>query len=729
MNTNETASLRRGAHGAFVALALVACGDNRSTSDADASASSDATADIAPTNDAGADASDADGDACAPRCEGVECGDDGCGGICGACAISLTCTAGRCAVPPGGCVPGVERSCYKGPAGTDRVGRCRSGRQICSPFGRWPNECEGEVLPVFEVCGNGVDDDCNGDADEQCTTFATTLVRGRVTFERRRANEARTAWGPIETVDAAGFAVYAMRGDTMIGEAVTTVGPADAGRFELRVAAALEPEDRIVVAALVGRDGALELTVASPELPRGAWSAFRRSSTMPPRTWSWSWSASEVIAAGPVLRLHIDEEKGSGVANVFDVARATVDAARRAYPDRPRRSLLMWMDPGVEWSCGACFTAQPGEAFGQSFAGQIAFPSGANETHWASAVAAHEVGHWVMNSYGISPMQGGAHSFNMTLRPGLAWSEGYATWFGAVARNDSVYLDRQGGTMFWSDIAARRFGRGGAELSPWTRPDPRAGVLQGISEEEVAAILWAIEPTGARAALHRAFASPRMTVRPFARGFISEFGGSSPILPDFLDALVCGGVPAARIDAATRGDFPYPSSAPDCRVGTMATESPLALSWRVERQPERDADGLSRVTLVARAEQRSWLPGPLRATITAPPAVHIEEDSAPWSIAATGPNTVSERRFTVRYPNETVEPLTFAASARAESMGVHGEALWRWGRPEPTVLGPTARGPALVVRGRNLGASISMQPSAAEMIHGGVRDRAVRGAR
>ena len=55
---------------------------------------------------------------------------------------------------------GLTRACYTGPAGTANVGRCRAGTQNCSA-GLW-GTCLGEVLPIPEIIGNGIDDDCNG---------------------------------------------------------------------------------------------------------------------------------------------------------------------------------------------------------------------------------------------------------------------------------------------------------------------------------------------------------------------------------------------------------------------------------------------------------------------------------------------------------------------------------------------------------------------------------------
>ena len=59
---------------------------------------------------------------CAPNCNGKVCGDDGCGGSCGACAANKTCVQGQC-------------------------------------------QCAGNAENTDALCGDGIDNDCNGVAD------------------------------------------------------------------------------------------------------------------------------------------------------------------------------------------------------------------------------------------------------------------------------------------------------------------------------------------------------------------------------------------------------------------------------------------------------------------------------------------------------------------------------------------------------------------------------------
>ncbi|MCC7535226.1 MAG: hypothetical protein IT379_03390 [Deltaproteobacteria bacterium] len=67
-----------------------------------------------------------------------------------------------------GCTPGAERACYEGPDGTRGVGICADGSQSCvavSGGTAW-GACLDAVSPRAELCGNGLDDDCNGAIDD-----------------------------------------------------------------------------------------------------------------------------------------------------------------------------------------------------------------------------------------------------------------------------------------------------------------------------------------------------------------------------------------------------------------------------------------------------------------------------------------------------------------------------------------------------------------------------------
>ena len=66
------------------------------------------------------------------------------------------------------CVNGSTQSCYTGPPATLGVGVCRAGTQTCSG-GVW-GACTGQVTPSAETC-NGLDDNCNGTVDDGLGTI------------------------------------------------------------------------------------------------------------------------------------------------------------------------------------------------------------------------------------------------------------------------------------------------------------------------------------------------------------------------------------------------------------------------------------------------------------------------------------------------------------------------------------------------------------------------------
>jgi len=57
--------------------------------------------------------------------------------------------------------------CYTGPMGSLGVGECKPGHRQCS--GGSLGSCQQEVTPVAEVCGDGLDNDCDGLVDVGCT--------------------------------------------------------------------------------------------------------------------------------------------------------------------------------------------------------------------------------------------------------------------------------------------------------------------------------------------------------------------------------------------------------------------------------------------------------------------------------------------------------------------------------------------------------------------------------
>ncbi len=67
------------------------------------------------------------------------------------------------------CTSGASQPCYLGPLGTRHVGECKDGTQKCvtsAEFNEW-GDCTGSATPANEV-QDGKDNDCNGATDDVC---------------------------------------------------------------------------------------------------------------------------------------------------------------------------------------------------------------------------------------------------------------------------------------------------------------------------------------------------------------------------------------------------------------------------------------------------------------------------------------------------------------------------------------------------------------------------------
>ena len=66
--------------------------------------------------------------------------------------------------------PGTSQACYPFATGKADVGVCKSGTQACVKSGEFGQlaQCMGAVGPTTEKCGDGIDDDCDGVADNGC---------------------------------------------------------------------------------------------------------------------------------------------------------------------------------------------------------------------------------------------------------------------------------------------------------------------------------------------------------------------------------------------------------------------------------------------------------------------------------------------------------------------------------------------------------------------------------
>jgi hypothetical protein len=149
----------------------------------------------APPSDAGAHA-----DACSPTCGIRLCGDDGCGGRCGACSGTDLCqeSTGRCLPCTGEgceCKPNCDRRVCGSDGCDGTCGDCEAG-EICTDKGR----CKSPA------CGNGMvegDEECDGDEFCRPDCIRLTQAQSACMFGPTGANPACLLCVCVECTDEA----------------------------------------------------------------------------------------------------------------------------------------------------------------------------------------------------------------------------------------------------------------------------------------------------------------------------------------------------------------------------------------------------------------------------------------------------------------------------------------------------------------------------------------------
>ena len=408
------------------------------------------------------------------------------------------------------------------------------------------------------------------------TEIATKMLSGRATYEARLPNDSFDDWSSaLSTLPAAGFLLLSYHGETLVDAVVTSDAEASLGSFSIRVADPAGADDTLVLAA-AGSDGRGGLTHAVGNPGYAPSGGYRATFDDPPDPSLWSYSfAVSTRADGDVLT--IPEQQGAGAAHVFATLHRVFQFAQGFYAPEAPKPAIVWLGMGTAWDCGSCMAEFPVHTLDSDFEHQLWLDGSADQGYWATPVTAHELGHYVMCAFGFAPSEAGTHYLGIATNPGLAWSEGWATFFGAMVRNDARYFTKQQEVFFWFDVDARDY----AGDLPWERAVSSGGLEQRLDENEVAALLWGTyRAIGDFTPVLTALSSPRMTVAPFARGYTrrywsdplhpENYGDTNdphPYLADFLDALRCAdAISASTLDQVTRPDseYPYPSESPLC---------------------------------------------------------------------------------------------------------------------------------------------------------------------
>lgn len=464
----------------------------------------------------------------------------------------------KCVVKADRCLPGSSKC-----DGT-RLGTCNeSGNWELAPC--TSSTCREMALSAY--CDPGID---------------TRSHSARLKYQAKDIDQkSLNRWSDLFEVNAAGVLVVSVRGNTIIDSTRTDKD----GKFTVNIPADLQTGDALGFVAARPKTGStgvgVSMAVVNPKLKEGANKVDGLARAGGGEFWSWMFDLPSTHTDSYL----ITDEKLSGAMRMFDWMSQLMDLAEGTYPSKPSQPLAVWMQPNVTWDCGACQWDEDNRVGAFVFARNIvAEMTAQNEEYWSRAVYAHEFGHYVMSVWGVSPGEGGTHCQGFSYPPGLAWSEGWATWYSSEARRSSgmgqIYYDKQNGAFFTSNIQTREFSGGKA----WNRPKPEGGLLQLIVEDEVSAMMWTLSSSPLTAtALYQALASGRMTTSPFGRGYLRmswDVGGdgcstanaksstvSAPMLADLFDAVMCAGASAAVLDAATEPTkyYPYPSNNPICK--------------------------------------------------------------------------------------------------------------------------------------------------------------------
>jgi hypothetical protein len=250
------------------------------------------------------------------------------------------------------------------------------------------------------------------------------------------------------------------------------------------------------------------------------------------------------------------------------------------FPNDDPLSFAVFWKPGVGYSCGNCFlppqlggshiTSEGTEPLVDNYDTSIVI-SGSEDSpsQWAQSVINHEFGHWTMQSYTKSPGEGGVHFVDAASKPGLAYSEGYATFTGQAEMSGTpstvnpIYFTKQQGTSFWVDISKNSYSGGPLEL-----PDPNGPLDQNINENVVAGMFlsfWATSGAHTSQGLGDAPVYKPLGTNRLRQNESFNRGYATVDFVDYLDALKCSGNATDAQIAAVADGVGYPwDNAPNC---------------------------------------------------------------------------------------------------------------------------------------------------------------------
>ncbi|MCS6902207.1 MAG: hypothetical protein NZX77_20885 [Polyangiaceae bacterium] len=428
--------------------------------------------------------------------------------------------------------------------------------------------CEGPSVQVVCLGGKWVKHPCGGQEECRvslggavCTATVseagqTFQIKGRLFYEYRPIRQDRTDYD-VPTLDSArGLIALAYDGDEYLGGTYTSE---EDGTFSIEVSKKPTPATSLYFFPMLYDQGWVpQFAVAVPDtlsytnLKSSAYYAFGRTT-------------GEALDVGSIV---VTEAEGSGAIHIHQWVLYSILQLRLMAPEaKPFNVLALWA-PGKRFDCGngTCYVprglgATVDYGSGQDFYEGALLISGTSITphELSSSVILHEFGHYTMDAYSRSPYEAGPHSLSMLEPPGMAWSEGWATYLAQGMKQDPLYFDKQEGTVWWYNVDK--------PYPSAPKLNPNGPMDQQLGEGNVTHMLWHLDDTVEEGwdksnlqmpSLIRAFTSKRLMDKSMNRGY------KTVDFVDFLDALRCGGAPSAGVLSVTKNEgFPYDNK-PTC---------------------------------------------------------------------------------------------------------------------------------------------------------------------
>lgn len=482
---------------------------------------------------------------CVPQCEGLICGPDGCGGVCGVCLTNSVCTNGLCyksdgSLDPGACQPqckdkvcgddgcgGLCGTCERGfscvggycfnVSCTPQCGGRECGFDGCNGIcgmclatqecldGKCVNcipQCDGRSCGsdgCGGLCGSCAENETCNDSTAQCMPWR---VSGALFYERQLVtNKEEDAYipyfGEIEEVAAEEMPlyVYDASGKTLLGQGFVK----EDGTFDIETSRLPISTDRLFAVPLwfAANTPKLAIMVADTSTPFDVWSWNMRLGDF-----------AEVNDPGAMGDILISTKEGSGAMFLYQqikwaYERLVATGFESSLSDLPSMAVV-WKQ-GMGWDCGTCFIDSQKMDI-SSIEGKFTLDTtmevggySKDESAWGLPTILHEFGHYVMyRRRDDSP--GGAHTITSAEDPNLAWGEGWATFYSLMMQSLETgkpvtdYWRILGSGSYWIDyvklkgrVKTTGIGLMTVDLPSLTSPD---GMKQDISEAWVTSVLY-----------------------------------------------------------------------------------------------------------------------------------------------------------------------------------------------------------------------------------------------